>query len=126
MHALVRGCGSWWWQADKGDNYIYRFTRLHYLGVRRDDFMMIFAMGTYTTLLVSMNLIVVGGGSNLFPPEKLHTFTPMQVQDRIKGSKIVLVSEQAMVLTIWSLKACMLTFYHCLTFVPRPPSVGAS
>ena len=97
--------------------------------------MMIFAMVTYTALLVSMNLIVVGGGSNLFPLEMLHTFTPEQVKDRIKGSKIVLVSEQAMLLTIWSLKACMLTFYHCLTFVPRhllvlaslpaPPSLGA-
>ena len=88
--------------------------------------MMIFAMVTYTALLVSMNLIVVGGGSNLFPLEMLHTFTPEQVKDRIKGSKIVLVSEQAMLLTIWSLKACMLTFYHCLTFVPRPPPASAS
>ena len=108
------------------EHKIYRFARVNYLGVKRDDFMMVFAMSTYTALLVSMNLIVVGGGSNLFPPDEWRSFTPEQVKDRIKGSKIVLVSEQAMLLTIWSVKACVLTFYLYLTFVPRPPPAGAS
>ncbi len=45
-------------------------------------------------LIVTMNAIVKGGGSNLFPPEDFAGFTEADVRDRIKGSKIVVVSEQ--------------------------------
>lgn len=45
-------------------------------------------------LVVCLNVIAEGGGSNLFPPEQLSTFTPQDIEERIKGSKIVIVSEQ--------------------------------
>ena len=50
----------------------------------------------YTALIVCLNVIASGGGSNLFPPDQLQTFTPHDIQERIKGSKIVLVSEQVL------------------------------
>lgn len=36
----------------------------------------------------------MGGGSNLYPPEQFDTFTQEQIQERVKGSKIVVLSEQ--------------------------------
>jgi len=69
----------------------------------------------YTLLIVSLNVISQGGGSNLYPPEMEGTFTPAQIADRIFGSKIVVVSEQAMLNVIYCLKACMLVMYTRLT-----------
>jgi hypothetical protein len=48
----------------------------------------------YTILIVCLNVIATGGGSNLFLPEEYATFTEDDIQERIKGSKIVIVSEQ--------------------------------
>ncbi|KAF2118445.1 hypothetical protein BDV96DRAFT_386512 [Lophiotrema nucula] len=81
-----------------------------------DDWIMITAVpALYTTLIVCLNLIAGGGGSNLYPPEQFATFTPDDIQERIKGSKIVVVSEQAMLNVIWSLKVCMLFMYARMT-----------
>ncbi|CAE7001827.1 hypothetical protein PTTW11_01300 [Pyrenophora teres f. teres] len=77
-----------------------------------DDCIMITAVPLlYTGLVVCLNLIATGGGSNLFPPEQLSTFTQADIDDRIKGSKIVVLSEQCMLNVIWCLKACMLFMY---------------
>lgn len=73
------------------------------------------AFGWYTTLVVCLNVVATGGGSNLFPLEQFSTFTPADIEERIKGSKIVVVSEQAMLNTIYSIKACMLIMYMRLT-----------
>lgn len=48
----------------------------------------------YTILIVCLNVIAMGGGSNLFKPEEFSSFGPEEIQERIKGSKIVIVSEQ--------------------------------
>lgn len=48
----------------------------------------------YTILIISLNVIVAGGGSNLFLPEEFPTFTTTDIKDRIFGSKIVVISEQ--------------------------------
>lgn len=48
----------------------------------------------YTGLITCLNIIAQGGGSNLFPPEQFAAFTQEDVKERIKGSKIVIVSEQ--------------------------------
>src|SRR5437667_6064998 len=52
----------------------------------------------YTLLVSCLNVIAQGGGSNLFLPEEFATFTEMDIQERIKGSKIVVVSEQVRIL----------------------------
>ncbi|KAI4915738.1 hypothetical protein J4E90_004184 [Alternaria incomplexa] len=77
-----------------------------------DDWIMVTAVPTfYTGLIVCLNTIATGGGSNLFPPELFSTFTQGEIDERIKGSKIVVVSEQCMLNVIWSLKACMLFMF---------------
>jgi hypothetical protein len=48
----------------------------------------------YTGLIACLNVTATGGGSNLFPPEQFSTFTQEEIDERIKGSKIVVVSEQ--------------------------------
>lgn len=45
-------------------------------------------------LITCLNVIAGGGGSNLYPPELTGTFTPLEIAERIQGSKIVVVSEQ--------------------------------
>ncbi|GKT57611.1 hypothetical protein ColTof3_04950 [Colletotrichum tofieldiae] len=69
----------------------------------------------FTLLVASLNIIIDNGGSNLYPPEQFPTFTPSDIQARITGSKIVLVSEQAMLNLIYVLKACVLILYTRLT-----------
>ncbi len=71
--------------------------------------------GLYTALIVCLNVISQGGGSNLYPPEMEGTFTPEEIDDRIYGSKIVVISEQAMLNVIYVIKACMLIMYTRLT-----------
>jgi hypothetical protein len=56
--------------------------------------MMTLVPAFYTALIVCLNLIASGGGSNLYPPEEFGHFTEEDIQERIKGSKIVIVSEQ--------------------------------
>lgn len=69
----------------------------------------------YTVLVISINKIIFGGGSNFMTTEEQATLTPEIRRERIAGSKWVIVSEQAMILTIWSLKLCMLCIYRRLT-----------
>lgn len=76
---------------------------------------MLVAFAFYTTLVICLNVIVMGGGSNLFPPEDLPTFTQDDIEEKILGSKIVIVSEQAMLNTIFLIKAAMLIMYLRLT-----------
>ncbi|KAF4628007.1 hypothetical protein G7Y89_g10145 [Cudoniella acicularis] len=72
-----------------------RISRLGFKGLQLDDYLMMLAGGLYTALIVCLNVISGGGGSNLYLPEDFPTFTPEDIQERIKGSKIVLISEQA-------------------------------
>jgi hypothetical protein len=81
------------------------------------------AFAWYTTLVVCLNIIVTGGGSNLFPLEDFPTFTQEEIEEKILGSKIVMVSEQAMLNTIYSIKACMLFMYLRLTMGLRQQKV---
>ncbi len=76
---------------------------------------MLAAFGWFTTLVVCLNVVVTGGGSNLFPPEQFSTFSQEDIEERIKGSKVVVISEQAMLNTIYFNKACMLIMYRRLT-----------
>ncbi|KAF2682669.1 hypothetical protein K458DRAFT_390591 [Lentithecium fluviatile CBS 122367] len=81
-----------------------------------DDWLMMTAVPAfYTILIVCLNVIATGGGSNMFLPEEFDTFTEEDIKERIKGSKIVLVSEQGMLNVIWTLKACMLFMYARMT-----------
>ena len=76
---------------------------------------MINAAVWYTVLVTAANKIIFGGGSNFMTAEEQAALTPVIIRDRESGSKWVLVSEQAMIITIWSCKLCMLFIYHRLT-----------
>ncbi|KAE9980130.1 hypothetical protein EG328_000495 [Venturia inaequalis] len=84
-------------------------------GFKSDDYLMMVAVVFYTVLIISLNTIVDGGGSNLFPPEEFVNFSPSEIKDRIFGSKLVIISEQAMLNVIYTLKACLLIMYSRLT-----------
>lgn len=62
-------------------------------GLQPDDYLVWLALGLYTGLVVCLNNIAEGGGSNLYPPGT-PAFTPEEVKERIRGSKVVIVSEQ--------------------------------
>jgi len=61
--------------------------------------------------------IISHTNSNLIDPNEPATFTPEDISQRRFGSKMVLVSEQMQILTIWTVKACLLLMYHRLTCV---------
>ncbi|KLU85643.1 hypothetical protein MAPG_04665, partial [Magnaporthiopsis poae ATCC 64411] len=92
------------------------FSKLKRIGVmEKDDYVMILAAGMYTVLISSLNAICRGGGSNLYPPELAGTFSESEIQDRIYGSKIVVISEQAMLSVIYIVKTCVIIMYTRMT-----------
>ena len=98
-----------------GIDSVARIRRLGIKGLQLDDYVMINGFIWYTILCVSFNQIASGGGSNLMTPEDIAALTPEITEDRIRGSKWVFVSEHSMILTIWSMKICMLLVYTRLT-----------
>lgn len=48
--------------------------------------------------------------------EEEAALTPVIIERRVNGSKWVFVSEHAMLLTIWSMKAAMLILYTRITY----------
>ncbi|EXJ81888.1 hypothetical protein A1O1_07953 [Capronia coronata CBS 617.96] len=80
-----------------------------------DDAFIAFGLVWYTLLCVSLYKIAVGDGCNLMTKEELQGLTPESKADRVRGSKWVFVSQHAMVLTIWSMKAAMLVLYARIT-----------
>ncbi|KAF2191467.1 hypothetical protein K469DRAFT_746793 [Zopfia rhizophila CBS 207.26] len=92
-----------------------RIQRLRLKGLETDDYLMLSALVWYTLLCVSLNQVASGGGSNLMTEEDIANLTPETKAERIRGSKWVFVSEHAMVLTIWTLKVCMLIIYSRIT-----------
>lgn len=80
-----------------------------------DDYLMLFVICTYTTLIVTIN-IVANTDSNLLPPGfDVNTLTPADIKHREYGSKLVLVVEQCQCFTVWTVKACLLIMYSRLT-----------
>ncbi|KAB5528063.1 hypothetical protein GE09DRAFT_1228959 [Coniochaeta sp. 2T2.1] len=92
-----------------------RLKRLGPRNLQPDDFLMLLVASLYTTLVVSLNVTAQGGGSNLYPPHLEGTFSPTEIHERIYGSKIVVVSEQAMLNVVYAVKSCMLVMYTRLT-----------
>jgi hypothetical protein len=61
---------------------------------------------------------VVKTSSNLIEPgEDTANFSRAEIDDRIYGSKLVLVVEQMQIMTIWTVKACLLVMYRRMTLV---------
>ncbi|POS79134.1 hypothetical protein DHEL01_v202459 [Diaporthe helianthi] len=95
--------------------FISRARRLGATNFQADDYLMLLVAVLYTALIVCLNIISEGGGSNLYPPGLEKTFTAKDIQDRIYGSKVVVASEQVMLNLIYTIKVCMLIMYTRLT-----------
>lgn len=80
-----------------------------------DDWLMVFTFATYTTFLVTVN-VVADENSNLLPPGfDVSTLTSQGIKDRQYGSKLTLVVEQCQCFTVWAAKVCLLIMYYRLT-----------
>lgn len=86
------------------------------LRLKIDDWIMIFGICTYTTLVVCMN-IVANKSSNLIPPGvSVETMSQEEIDDRVLGSKLVFVVELMQCFNIWTLKTTLLILYYRVTF----------
>ncbi|PGH29857.1 hypothetical protein GX50_07376 [[Emmonsia] crescens] len=94
---------------------IARLKRLGFSGLQLDDYLMLTVILWFTILCVAINQVIAGGGSNLLTDKEILALTPETKASRISGSKWVYVSEHMMVLTVWTLKFCMLTIYGRIT-----------
>ncbi|KAF2503224.1 hypothetical protein BU16DRAFT_33397 [Lophium mytilinum] len=117
MHALK--VESWCWY---GVVVIFVLARLvsrtMLLGsVKRlqiDDYLMTFALCTYTALVVTLN-ISADCVSNLIDPSLVPALSQQEIRDRQYGSKMGLTVEQLQCGTLWIVKACLLFMYGRLT-----------
>ncbi|KAI8718098.1 hypothetical protein NCS52_00887800 [Fusarium sp. LHS14.1] len=83
-----------------------------------EDYLMLFAMITDTVLMVGMS-IVSKTSSNLIDPNDKHVMSQAEIDERVHGSKWVLVVEQMQIITIWTMKYCLLLMYNRLTMSLR-------
>ncbi|KAK7419755.1 hypothetical protein QQX98_003127 [Neonectria punicea] len=84
-------------------------------GTRIDDYIMLFTLVTYTVLLVVVKVLTYTP-TNLINPDGDHvTLDAESIKDRQYGSKLVIVTEQMQMITLWSVKACLLIMYSRLT-----------
>ncbi|TGO25308.1 hypothetical protein BPAE_0083g00410 [Botrytis paeoniae] len=91
--------------------YISRWLQLGSVkNYQLQDYVMLVVFLFYTTLMVSIN-IVFNLDTNLISPADIPQLTPESIASRVKGSKLVLVVEQSMIMTIWGGKACLLLMY---------------
>lgn len=67
--------------------------------------------------------IISHTSSNLIDPNDTTELTPENIKERAYGSKWVLVVEQMQIVTIWTIKFCLLIMYNRLTSVPSRPIV---
>lgn len=93
---------------------ISQVRRLGLKNMRSDDWVIISALPWYTLLVVSLNKIIFGGGSNYMTDTEIAALTPEIWRGRVVESKWVLLSEEVMVLTVWTCKVCMLLLYKRL------------
>ena len=61
--------------------------------------------------------IVSKTSSNLIDPNDKHVMSQAEIDERVHGSKWVLVVEQMQIITIWTMKYCLLLMYNRLTCV---------
>lgn len=79
---------------------------------------------TNTVFMIGMS-VISRTSSNLIDPNDDTELTPENIKERIVGSKWVLVVEQMQILTIWTVKICLLLMYNRLTSViPLPQSTS--
>lgn len=69
---------------------------------------------TDTVLIAGIN-IISHTDSNLIDPSDHTILTQDSINERVFGSKMVLIVEQMQILTVWTVKTCLLILYYRLT-----------
>ncbi|EFE44777.1 hypothetical protein TRV_00449 [Trichophyton verrucosum HKI 0517] len=85
------------------------------MGIRNlqlDDYLILCVVVFFTLMCVALNEIILSGGSNLVTAADIAHLTPESKKRRTRGAKWVFVAEHAMILTTWTLKACMIVLYR--------------
>jgi len=80
-----------------------------------DDWLMVVTVAPYTVLLVVINIVAHTSSNLLEPGTNLATMSQEERDERVYGSKLILVVEQMQLVTIWLVKACLIILYHRLT-----------
>lgn len=97
----------------------HRISRVLLVGsikrLQADDYIMLGAIATYTTLIVTINIVANATTNLLEPGFDIASLSQQDIHKREYGSKLVLVVEQCQILTTWAIKACMLIMYSRLT-----------
>ncbi|KAB2570062.1 Family decarboxylase [Lasiodiplodia theobromae] len=83
--------------------------------LQADDALILLALGTYTALIVCINIVARTSSNLINPADGPIQFTPEVVAQRAFGSKMVVVSEQMQLITIWLVKGCLLIMESRLT-----------
>ncbi|KAE8386695.1 hypothetical protein BDV23DRAFT_162675 [Aspergillus alliaceus] len=81
---------------------ISQIKRLGIRSLQADDWLIMTTIPWYTMLVASINEIIFGRGSNYMTSQEIAGLTPEAYEARVSGSKWVLVSEEMMVLTVWT------------------------
>ena len=79
-----------------------------------DDWLMVLAIFTYTTVVVCVNQVATNQ-SNYLLPGQYEKMSPADVKNAIFGSKMVFIMEMNMLANTWLCKACLLFILHYLT-----------
>lgn len=85
------------------------------MGIRNlqlDDYLILCVVVFFTLMCVALNEIILSGGSNLVTAADIAHLTPESKKRRTRGAKWVFVAEHGMILTTWTLKACMIVLYR--------------
>ncbi|KAE8350546.1 hypothetical protein BDV28DRAFT_138925 [Aspergillus coremiiformis] len=94
------------------------FARFRVVGVKNwqgDDYFAFVVLAFWTAELTMLEMIGRYGTNIGLSDAQRASLTPEQIQPLVRGSKCLLAGWTCYVTLIWSLKACMLFFYHRLT-----------
>ncbi|KAF2266077.1 hypothetical protein CC78DRAFT_164723 [Lojkania enalia] len=80
-----------------------------------DDYLIVVTMATDTVLMAALHVILHTSSNLIEPGVDASKFTEQEVNDRIFGSKLVLVVEQMQIVTVWLVKTCLLLMYNRMT-----------
>jgi hypothetical protein len=129
-HEFVSGAGtmalklkeeSWIWYALAVSMVACRvLSRTIFFGnlkhLKTDDWLMVLTTVPYTVMLVVINIVNHTSSNLLEPGSDIATMSQSQRNERIYGSKLILVVEQMQLATIWLVKGCLIILYYRLTY----------
>ncbi|QIW97121.1 hypothetical protein AMS68_002639 [Peltaster fructicola] len=84
-----------------------------------DDYIMILALAFYTTLIVTINIVALTSSNLLEPGTSLADMSQDEIDERVYGSKLILVVEECQCCVIWAAKACLAVMYLRFTVLAK-------